>query len=70
MFQYISETCMFLKTNTCVRYIQKMYMYKFFKNCLNTSKTNKQTKTEIQQRSLTELLHMYICLSLFIENRN
>jgi len=45
-------------------------MYKFLKNCpeyIKNKQTNKQTKTERQQRSLTELLHMHICLSLFIE---
>ena len=64
MFQYISETCMFLKTNTCVRYIQKMYMYKFLKNCLNTSKTNKQTN---KNRNTTEIIDRIVAhVHLFI----
>ena len=52
-------------------YVSKdKYLCKFLKNCpeyIKNKQTNKQTKTERQQRSLTELLHMYICLSMFIE---
>ena len=55
-------------------YVSKdKYLCKFLKKCpeyIKNKQTNKQTKTERQQRSLTELLHMYICLSLFIEYRN
>jgi hypothetical protein len=58
----------FLKTYTCTFFCMFLTQVFVFRN-IHVSLIYWNIYS-LQQRSLTELLHMYICLSLFIEYRN